>query len=117
MIYLFETELKNSKNFQYSLNKIYGINKKTSLLICNILGISYNLKVQNLSKKQVNIFINLLEKSEILVGTDLIKYRTNKIKTQVQIKLLKGLRRRQGLPIRGQRTHTNAKTAKKRIIL
>jgi small subunit ribosomal protein S13 len=114
MIYLFESELPENKSVYFALTHIYGIGKANSFLICRKLGFSANLKVKNLSKDQIIKLIKTIETLNIELASDLKKKESLIIKTLVSIRSYRGLRKKQGLPVRGQRTHTNAKTARKR---
>lgn len=114
MIYLFESELPENKSVYFALTHIYGIGKVNSSLICRKLGFSPNLKVKNLSKDQITKLIKTIEILNIELASDLKKLELLVLKKLVSIKSYRGLRRKQGLPVRGQRTHTNAKTAHKR---
>ena len=113
MIYLLETKLHENKSIFFSLKKIYGIGKSTAFNICKTLGFSENLKVKNLSEEQIKKLLNLVENSEILITVDLKKVKNLIIKNLVFIKSYRGLRKIKGLPVRGQRTHTNGRTARK----
>ena len=113
MLYIFETELSNNKLLSVSLTKIYGINIKTSLKILKRLGISKNLKTSELSNDQIFQLIKLIENSSFLINNDLKKVQSVLLRNLVEIKSIKGLRRVKGLPVRGQRTHTNSQSAKK----
>lgn len=115
MIYIFESKLSENKSVFLTLKYIYGINKTNSFLICKKLGFSKNLKIKNLSKEQLNYLIKVLENLEIKIGSDLKKLKILNIKTLISIKSYKGIRIIKGLPIRGQRTHTNAKTSRKKL--
>jgi small subunit ribosomal protein S13 len=114
MIYLFESELPENKSVYFALTHIYGIGKANSFLICRKLGFSANLKVKNLSKDQIIKLIKTIETLNIELASDLKKTESLITKTLVSIRSYRGLRKKQGLPVRGQRTHTNAKTARKR---
>lgn len=113
MLYIFETEILNNKNLATSLQKIYGINKKTSLKLLKTLGLSKNLKTIDLSNDQVSQLIKLIEKSNLLITNELKKFQSVLLRNLVEIKSIKGLRRLRGLPVRGQRTHTNSNSSKK----
>ena len=113
MIYLFESELPENKSIFFSLVYIYGIGKFNSILICKKLGFSKNLKIKNLSKEQIYKLIKTIELSNIKLASDLKKFNLLITKKLISIKSFKGLRKNQGLPIRGQRTHTNARTSRK----
>lgn len=114
MIYLFESELPENKSICVSLSKIYGIGKNNSLTVCKILGFSFNLKIKNLSKEHLIELIKTIESFNFILASDLKKSKLLISKKLISIKNYRGLRSYQGLPVRGQRTHTNAKTAKKR---
>ena len=115
MIYLFESELSKNKLLLFALQSIYGLGKAQNLFICKKLGFSKNVVVKDLSKEQVGRLIKTIESLNILVAGDLLKARLLVSKRLVSIKSYRGLRRHQGLPVRGQRTHTNAKTSRKRF--
>lgn len=114
MVYLFESEILENKPIFFALTQIYGIGKTTAVLTCKTLGFSPNLKIKNLSKEQINKLVKIIELLNIQLASDLKKSKLLTIKRLISIKSYRGLRKIQGLPIRGQRTHTNAKTAKKR---
>ena len=115
MIYLFESELPKNKQFALALVNIYGIGKVKASVICKKLGFSTNLIVKHLSKEQLSKLVKSLEFLNTPIAGDLLKSRILLAKKLVSIKSYKGLRRYQGLPVRGQRTHTNAKTARKKF--
>jgi small subunit ribosomal protein S13 len=114
MIYIFESELSENKSVITSLAQIYGIGKANSTFLCKNLGFSKNFKIKDLSKKQVTKIIKVIESKSVNLASDLKKMKLLISKNLISIKCYRGLRRYQGLPVRGQRTHTNAKTAKKR---
>lgn len=114
MVYLFESDLPENKSVYTSLSEIYGIGKNNSLLICKILGFSSNLKIKDLSKEGLVNLEKTIESFNFVLAGDLKKSKQLGSKKLTSIKSYRGLRRYQGLPVRGQRTHTNAKTAKKR---
>ena len=113
MIYLFETKLYDNKSIIFALSAVYGIGVNQSIKICKKLGFSINLKIKNLSEAQTKKIIKLIETSDLIITSDLKKFKSLLFKTLVSIKSYKGLRKIKGLPIRGQRTHTNSKTARK----
>ena len=115
MVYLFESELPTSKVLSFALCSIYGLGRSHASSICKKLGFSKNLLVQALSKEQTTKLIKHIESLDLFIASDLLKVRLLIAKKLVSIKSYKGLRRYQGLPIRGQRTHTNAKTSRKRF--
>jgi small subunit ribosomal protein S13 len=115
MVYLFETEILSTKLLPFALMNIYGIGEKNSFFFCKKLGFAKNLILKDLSKEQLNKLVKSVESSGILIAGDLLKTRIFILKKLVSIKSYRGLRRYQGLPIRGQRTHTNARTARKKF--
>lgn len=112
MINIFETELSQKKSVKFALKQIYGLNLVTSALVCKKLGISTNLKIADVSDEQVFKLVSLIESMDLNLSSDLKKLNAINFKKIVSIKLLRGLRKISGLPVRGQRTHSNSKTAK-----
>lgn len=116
MVYLFETELSEKKSIYYSLQKIYGLKNSQVKFICKTLGYSLNLKLSQLSKEQLNQLIKFIENSSFILNNDLRKLNYKIFKNLIEIKSYRGLRRLNNLPVRGQRTHTNAKTDRKSVV-
>ena len=113
MIYIFETEILNVKILSISLQKIYGLGSCHTNFICKKLGFSKNLKAGKLTSDQIFKLIKVIEESGLKITNDLRKNQIFYLKNLISIRSYRGLRRLRGLPVRGQRTHTNAKTAKK----
>jgi proton-translocating NADH-quinone oxidoreductase chain M len=113
MVYLLETELLENKSIYFSLTKIFGIGQFQSFLICKKLGLSTNSKLSILTSDQIIKLVKSIENSHLLINSNLKKSRIIVAKKLLQIKTYKGIRKLRGLPIRGQRTHTNANTASK----
>ncbi len=113
MIHLLETQLLNNKLVHIELTKIYGINKKTSLLICKKIGLSKNIKIFELSTEQKSRIISIVESLNIKINSDLLRIKRKEKQKLVSIKTYRGLRRLQGFPVRGQRTRSNSKTSRK----
>ena len=113
MIYLLETELPKNKSILFALTKVYGIGKSQAATICKKLGLSVNCKVIELTHDQTNELVKLIENSNLVLSNDLKKLQVLFLKKLINIKAYKGLRKILGLPIRGQRTHTNAKTSRR----
>lgn len=114
MSYFLETELNQNKSIYYSLKQIYGINLPLAYSLCKKMGFCLNLKTKNLDSQQEEQLLILIEASKIKTNNDLRMFQASNFKKLISIKAYKGLRRLQGFPVRGQRTHTNAKSAKKR---
>jgi len=113
MLYIFESELPENKSLTFSLRYIYGIGKFQSNLICKKLGVSVNYKTKDLKSNQKLLLIKIIESLNLLISSDLKKKVDLNNSRLINIKSYRGLRKSYGLPIRGQRTHTNAKTSRK----
>jgi small subunit ribosomal protein S13 len=113
MIYLLETKLSENKSVLVALTYIYGIGHQTSSLICKKLGFTSNLKVKDLTEEQVIELQKIIELLNLITNNELKQLRVQTLKRLVDIKSYRGLRKLRGLPVRGQRTHTNAKSARK----
>jgi small subunit ribosomal protein S13 len=116
MIYIFESKIPDEKSVSFALTYVYGINISTAIFICKKLGFAKNFKVKNLSQEQTSELLKLLEFSNIVIGSNLKKLKQVNLKKLISIKSYRGLRKTYGLPIRGQRTHTNARTSRKRLL-
>ena len=113
MVYILETELLENKSVYFSLTKVFGIGQSQSFLICKKLGLAYNCKLSKLTPDQIIKLIKFVENLNLLINSNLKKSKIMIAKKLVQIKTYKGIRKLRGLPVRGQRTHTNAKTSSK----
>jgi small subunit ribosomal protein S13 len=113
MLYLLETKLPENKSVFFALTNVYGIGRTTAFLICKKLGFSMNLKIKDLTQEQIVNILQLIESLNLTLNNELKKLRSLTLKKLVSIKSYRGLRRVRGLPVRGQRTHTNAQSAKK----
>jgi small subunit ribosomal protein S13 len=114
MIYIFESELPENKSVFFSITNIFGIGKSKSIFICKQLGFSPNLRFKTMTKEQISKLIYFIESSNLVITGDLKKQKLLNLKKLFSIKSYRGVRLKQGLPVRGQRTHTNARTARKR---
>lgn len=114
MIYVFESELAENKLVFIALTKVYGIGLNKALLLCKNIGLAKNIKIKELSAEQINKIIKTADLLNVTVGSDLKKHKLLISKNLISIKTYRGLRRYQGLPVRGQRTHTNGKTSNKK---
>ena len=104
-------DIPDKKRLEISLMYIYGIGRHVSNEICAKLGLSPNMKAHNLSEDEI-AKINALLTSQYVVEGDLRRQIQNNIKRLVSIHCYRGTRHRLGLPVRGQRTRTNARTRK-----
>lgn len=104
-------DLPKNKRIEYALPYIYGIGLTTSREILDAVGISYDKRVHELSEEEV-AKINKYIRDHYTVEGDLRRKVAMDIKALMDIGCYRGLRHRRGLPVRGQRTKTNARTRK-----
>ena len=104
-------ELPRNKRVDIALTYIYGIGRTTARKICDVAGISWERNIDDLSTEEVNEIRKELE-SNYKVEGDLRRDVTSSMKRLMDIGCYRGLRHRRGLPVNGQRTHTNARTRK-----
>ncbi|MDR1975542.1 MAG: 30S ribosomal protein S13 [Campylobacteraceae bacterium] len=104
-------DLPNKKRVEYGLTYIYGIGLHTSRLILDATGISYDKRVQELTEDEAAAIRNEIQ-SHFTVEGDLRKNVAMNIKSLMDIGSYRGIRHRKGLPVRGQKTKTNARTRK-----
>lgn len=104
-------DLPKNKRVEIGLTAIYGIGRSTANAILKRANIDANIRIQNLTDEDVAVLRNIIEK-EYRVEGDLHKEVTTSIKRLMDIGSYRGLRHRRGLPVRGQRTSTNARTRK-----
>jgi small subunit ribosomal protein S13 len=104
-------DIPREKRLEISLTYIFGIGKPTAQKICAELGLDPNTRVRNLTEEEVNR-IRVYVDTNLTVEGDLRRDVQQDIKRKIEIGCLQGVRHRKGLPVRGQRTHTNARTRK-----
>jgi small subunit ribosomal protein S13 len=104
-------DLPKKKRIEYGLTYIYGIGLHTSRLILDATGIDYNKRVHELSGDEVAQITNEIRDTHMVEG-DLRKKVAMDIKALMDLGSYRGLRHRRGLPCRGQKTKTNARTRK-----
>ena len=104
-------DIPREKRLEISLTYIFGIGKTKAQKLCDDLGLDRNTKVSNLTEDEVNQIRQYVDQNLIIEG-DLRRDVQNDIKRKIEIGCLQGVRHRKGLPVRGQRTHTNARTRK-----
>ena len=103
--------LPNQKRLEIGLTYIYGIGQPSALKICEALGLSPDTKVRDLTEEEVAKLRDYIDANQQVEG-DLRRERTQAIKRLSEIGAYRGLRHRGLLPVRGQRTKTNARTRK-----
>ena len=104
-------DIPREKRLEISLTYIFGIGKPTAQKICADTGLDPNERVRNLTEDEINRIRAWVE-ANITVEGDLRRNVAQDIKRKIEIGCLQGVRHRKGLPVRGQRTHTNARTRK-----
>lgn len=104
-------DLPRRKHIAYALPYIYGIGPKTAHDICKKAGIPLNRRVDELSESDVKAIRDAIEGGYKVEG-DLRREIQQNIKRLMDLGCYRGLRHRKGLPVNGQRTHTNARTRK-----
>jgi len=104
-------DLPREKRVEIGLTYIYGIGLTTSKLILRETGISADTRVRDLTEEEVVRLREFIDRNLKIEG-DLRREVSQNIKRLMEIGCYRGLRHRKGLPVRGQRTHTNARTRK-----
>ena len=104
-------DIPGNKRIEYALRYIYGIGPAKALEIIDKTGIDRNLKAADLSQEQISSITKILQ-NDMLVEGDLRRSVAADIRRLQQINSYRGIRHRRGLPVRGQRTKTNARTRK-----
>ena len=105
--------LQKDKQIKESLTKIFGIGRKSSHRIIQILGYSDSVKITDLSDYDIQILIEELDNYNSCLEKNKRKRLSKTLKHYESNKSIKGFRLKNRLPVRGQRTHTNAKTVKR----
>lgn len=105
-------DLPNEKRAEIGLTYIYGIGRTTAAKMCAELNIVDGTRIKDLTEEQISAIREYIDKNGLMVEGDLRRERTQNVKRLMDIGCNRGLRHRKGLPVRGQRTHTNARTRK-----
>jgi small subunit ribosomal protein S13 len=104
-------DIPREKRLEISLTYIYGIGKTTSHRITDATGINMDTRVRELTDEEVAKLRAYVD-ANLKVEGDLRRDVAQDIKRKMEIGSYQGIRHRRGLPVRGQRTHTNARTRK-----
>ncbi len=104
-------DIPEKKRLVISLTYLYGVGKTLSEQIIDKLGLDPNMRAHKLTQDDI-ARLNALLQNEYLVEGDLRRQVQNNIKRLISIHSYRGMRHRLGLPVRGQRTRTNARTRK-----
>jgi small subunit ribosomal protein S13 len=104
-------DLPRDKKVEIGLSYIYGIGRKNAVEILDKAGVNREQRIRDLSDTDVSRLRNVIEKEYRVEGALRTEVAMN-IKRLMDIGSYRGIRHRRGLPVRGQRTHTNARTKK-----
>jgi small subunit ribosomal protein S13 len=104
-------DLPNKKRAAIGLTYIYGIGRTRALSLLHRAAVDPEKKVADLTEDEVNKLRTLIENEGAIEG-DLRKELSLNVKRLIEMGSYRGVRHRRGLPVRGQRTHTNARTRK-----
>jgi len=104
-------DLPRNKRIEISLTYIYGVGRTSALAICEKADVPVATRTDQLSESEIIKLREVIESGYKVEG-DLRREVTQNIKMLMDIGCYRGLRHRRGLPVRGQRTHTNARTRK-----
>ncbi len=112
-------DIPKEKRIEIALTYLYGIGRATSNIVLIEAGVSPDKRAKDLTEEEVSRITQVLQKSSLRVEGDLRRDISQNIKRLMDIGSWRGMRHKKGLPVRGQRTRTNARTrkGKKRINL
>lgn len=112
MSYILRTHVKKKYLF-YGLQSVYGLGSFLSRQICKRLGLTVTFLIKNLTDEQLFQISQCVEELGISLKGELQRQLKHNVDKLLTLKTFRGIRHRQGLPVRGQRTHTNARTQKR----
>ena len=112
MARLLGVDIPNRKKIEYSLRYIYGVGPTRAKKILEVTGIDPDRRTQYLNEQELSKISNYIIDEKVMVEGDLRRAVTNNLKRLQSIRCYRGLRHQRGLPVRGQRTITNARTRK-----
>ncbi len=104
-------DIPDNKRLEISLTYVFGVGRTLSNQIIEKLGLNKDMRARELNEDQI-ARLNAILSSEYVVEGDLRRQVQNNIKRLIGIHCYRGMRHRLGLPVRGQRTRTNARTRK-----
>ncbi|MEV6069767.1 30S ribosomal protein S13 [Nocardia sp. NPDC052001] len=112
MARLMGVDLPREKRMEIALTYIFGIGRTRAKEILEATGVSGDIRSKDLTDEQVTVLRDYIESSALKVEGDLRREVQADIRRKIEIGCYQGLRHRRGLPVRGQRTKTNARTRK-----
>ena len=104
-------DIPREKRLEISLTYIFGVGRTTAKRVCEETGMNVDTRVRDLTDEEVARLRNWID-ANLKVEGDLRRDIQQDIKRKMEIGSYQGIRHRRGLPVRGQRTHTNARTRK-----
>jgi small subunit ribosomal protein S13 len=104
-------DIPRERRLEIALTYIYGVGRTTAQLVCDQAGMSRDTRVRDLTEEEVAQLRGFIDQN-LKVEGDLRREVAQNIKRKMEIGCYEGLRHRRGLPVRGQRTRTNARTRK-----
>ncbi len=105
-------DIPGDKRIEASLPYIYGIGPKTARKILDQAGIDPNIRAKDLTPEQIGEIIHTITSGKMMIEGDLRRELQSNLKRLQQINCYRGIRHRRGLPVRGHRTSTNARSRK-----
>ena len=108
---LLGVDIPGNKQLPYALTYIYGVGRKVALKVCEDLSLDVARKAHTLTDEELARIAAFVEKNFVVEG-NLRRQRAQNVNRLRDIKCFRGTRHRAGLPVRGQRTRTNARTRK-----
>ncbi len=109
MPFIIGTPTPDNKILVQSVSHIYGIGLAESRILCQKAGFGDDARGVHVTPEKSKVLESLVDNTDLLVGADLRRFQNDKIRRLYAIMTYRGLRHKKGLPLRGQRTHTNAK--------
>jgi len=109
---LLGVDIPNNKRVEFALRYIYGIGPARAKVICAECGIPESMRASELNEELINKIMNVVAQRQYKLEGDLRREIIGNLKRLSAIKSYRGLRHAKGLPVRGQRTSTNARTRK-----
>ena len=104
-------DIPREKRLEIALTYIFGVGRSTALKMCKEIDLNHNTRVRDLTEEEVNRIRGFID-AKLVVEGDLRRDVQQDIKRKIEIGSYQGIRHRKGLPVHGQRTHTNARTRK-----
>ena len=105
-------DIPKEKKIEISLTYLFGVGRKVSNDVLKEAGINPDKRAKDLSEEEVSRITNILQKGALRIEGDLRRDISQNVKRLMDIGAWRGLRHKKGLPARGQRTRTNARTRK-----